>query len=179
MDLEVTGFVGMDDQFRKETLLQQVHPMHRAIADQIDLQQPQATYGEFFNCLLDRVGVRDRPDDIQAQGYLSFRPQRFNRQRPRSFSRGRSTERKPSSSDSGAQRGTSKGRKFTGRCHICHKVGHMKRDCRLRKKNSYTAKTKDSDEESYAAYVGIYQPEPYDLPADSEWDYDSTDGEEY
>ena len=31
MDLELTGFPGMDDMFRKETLMQQVHPMHKPI----------------------------------------------------------------------------------------------------------------------------------------------------
>ena len=131
MNLEMTGFVGMDDGFRKETLLQQVHPMHKPIAEQIDLQQPQALYGEFFNCLLDRVGTRNRPDDVQSQGYAAFRPnaQRFQRQqRPRSFSRGRTEERKHTNLGSGAPtpRGTSKPKKFAGKCHNCHKIGNTR-----------------------------------------------------
>ena len=80
MNLEMTGFVGMDDQFRKETLLDQVHPMHKPIADQIDLQQPGASYGDFFNCLLDHQGTLERPGDVQSQGYASFRPQKFIKQ---------------------------------------------------------------------------------------------------
>ena len=82
MTLKMTGFPGMDDQFRKETLLQQIHPTLKPIAQQIDLQMPGAHYGEFFNYLLDRAEIHSRPDGMPSQGYFSPKPSKQFRERP-------------------------------------------------------------------------------------------------
>jgi hypothetical protein len=161
MDLEMTGFVGMDDQFRKETLLHQVHPTIRIIGQQIDLQMPEATYGEYFNYLLDRVEINVRPDDMPSQGYSAQHKPRFQKGRPRSNSmgrqaghdRGRSQERKGSSQRKEVHRGTSRSKPFKGKCNNCKKVGHMQRDCRSARRQSYSAQ--DDEQESYVAYMGF------------------------
>ena len=144
----------MDDSFKKETLIHQVHPTNKLIAQQIDLQIPDATYGDFFNLFLDRAEVQTRHDDMPSQGYVSYKGGKFNKGKPRFKSsssrnlhqdRGRSTERKRENSGAGGNRSASR-TKFNGKCHKCHKYGHMQKDCRSGRRLSFSAKAKDEDE---------------------------------
>ena len=164
MDLELTNFPGMDDALKKETLLDQVHPTHKLIAQQIDIQVPNSSYGEFFNLFLDRAEMQTSRDDMPSQGYLSYKGGKPSKGKPNfkskngrnpNHNRGREAERKRE--NSGANRRSVSRTKFQGKCHKCHRYGHKKQsECRSggRRSSSFNARTND-EEESYCAYMAI------------------------
>ena len=147
MDLEKCNFPGMDDMFRKETLLQQIHPMYKNVAQQLDIQMPDASYGDYFNYLLDRVEIDARTDDVPSRGYFSGtsggkdpKPKQQSHQKKGYQNRGRSHERGREPSGS-RHRSASKPR-FNGKCNKCRKYGHKQRDCRSGRGRSFSAQSK-------------------------------------